>query len=148
LSTSSIALIKKIQLKILSQLYAIRSQDLSFLRKNDPLYGSPQNRQLRKTTAASPIKSSATWSTADRAPPVESSAPGALDSTDDVLVLFQWNRHSLNYRRSQSSPVDTLRAFHCHNYGRSEFNCQRSWTSTKSTIFTTTPWLHVEEQID
>jgi hypothetical protein len=33
---------------------------------------------------------------------VESSAPGALDSTDDALVLFQWNRRSLNCRRSSS----------------------------------------------
>jgi hypothetical protein len=130
-STSSIASIEKVQLRILGQLYTVRSptiqrsQDLSSLRKNDPLYGIPQNRQLRKTTAASPIKSTATYrqlphplkSTATvstavppppvepntpEAPPVESSAPGALDSTDDALVLFQWNRRSLNCRRSSS----------------------------------------------
>ena len=104
-SASSIASIKKIQLQIFGQLYTIRSptirrpQDLSFLRKNDPLYGLPQNRQLRKTTATLPTKSTATISTAvppppvepntPEAPPVESSAPGALDSTDDALVLFQ-----------------------------------------------------------
>jgi hypothetical protein len=39
----------------------IQSQDLSFFRKNDPLYGSSQNRQLRKSTAASPPKSAATY---------------------------------------------------------------------------------------
>jgi hypothetical protein len=63
-STSAIMLIKKVQLKILSQLYVIRSQDLSFLHKNDPLYGLPQNRQLRKTTVTSPPKSTATVSIA------------------------------------------------------------------------------------
>jgi hypothetical protein len=82
-SASSVASIEKVQLKILSQLYAIRSQDLSFLRKNDPLHGSPQNRQLRKTTAASPTKSSATQSTADR-PPVEPYTPEAQEPTVDV----------------------------------------------------------------
>ncbi|PMD24444.1 hypothetical protein NA56DRAFT_745855 [Hyaloscypha hepaticicola] len=60
-STSSIASIEKVQFQILGQLYTIQSQDLSFLRKNDPLYGSPQNRQLRKSTAASPPKSATTY---------------------------------------------------------------------------------------
>jgi hypothetical protein len=76
-STSSIASIKKVQLKILSQLYVIRSQDLSFLHKNDPLYGLPQNRQLRKTTAASPPKSITTISTVIPPPPVEPNTPEA-----------------------------------------------------------------------
>jgi hypothetical protein len=96
-STSAITSIEKVQLKILSQLYVIRSQDLSFLRKNDPLYGLPQNRQLRKTTAASPTKSTATYrqlphplkstatvSTAVPPPPVEPYTPGAQESTVDV----------------------------------------------------------------
>jgi hypothetical protein len=103
-STSLIASIKQIQLRILGQLYTIRSptirrsQDLSSLYKNDPLYRIPQNRQLRKTIAASLTKSTATVSTAilpspvepntSKAPPVESSALGALDSIDDALVLF------------------------------------------------------------
>jgi hypothetical protein len=60
-STSSIASIEKVQLQILGQLYAIRSQDLSFFHKNDPLYGSPQNQQLRKSTATSPPKSTASY---------------------------------------------------------------------------------------
>jgi hypothetical protein len=114
-STSSIASIEKLQLQILGQLYAIRTQDLSFLRKNDPLYGSPQNRQLRKSTAASPPKSTATYrqlshpqnrqlrkstavttpqkpsvtqSTTDTPSPVESNTPEAPESTVNAVTAI------------------------------------------------------------
>jgi hypothetical protein len=87
-STSSITSIEKLQLQILSQLYAIRSptirrpQDLPFSRKNDLLYGSPQKSIATKSTAVPhPPKSSATQSTTDTPPPVESYTPETLKST-------------------------------------------------------------------
>jgi hypothetical protein len=83
-----------------------------FLYKNDPLYRSPQNQQLHKTTIASLIKSLITQSIANKAPLVEPYTLEAQEPTINVLevklVISILILVKSNALRALESIIDTL----------------------------------------
>ncbi|PMD13782.1 hypothetical protein NA56DRAFT_694504 [Hyaloscypha hepaticicola] len=84
----------------------MQSQNLSFLRKNDPLYGSPQNRQLRKSTAASPPKSAATYRPLQY-PQNRQLRKSTAASLPKSITIYRQLPHPLNRRLHKSTAVTT-----------------------------------------
>jgi len=84
----------------------MQSQNLSFLRKNAPLYGLPQNQQLRKSTAASPPKSAATYRQLQY-PQNRQLRKSTAASLPKSVATYRQLPHPLNRRLHKSTAVTT-----------------------------------------